>query len=113
MRSDRVEVLAPLLDDDGGLLQAVKDFAVQALVAQLAVERFAVAVFPWAAGRNVERLCSEFCEPTAYDLGRHLRTVVGSNVLRNPSGEHHVGHRLDNAKTVDTTSHADGPDIPA
>ena len=43
-------MLAPLLDDDGGLLQAAKDFAVQALVAQLAVERIAVAVFPGLSG---------------------------------------------------------------
>ena len=29
MRSDRVVVLAPLLDDDGGLLQAVEDLTVR------------------------------------------------------------------------------------
>jgi hypothetical protein len=45
-----VEVFAPLLDDDSDLLHAVKDFTVQAFVAQLAVEGFAAAVFPWAPG---------------------------------------------------------------
>jgi hypothetical protein len=33
MRSDRVVVLSPLLDDDLRFLQAVEDFAVQQLIA--------------------------------------------------------------------------------
>lgn len=56
MWSDRVVVLAPLLDDDCGLLQAVEDFAVEAFVAELAIEGLAVAILPWAAGSYVERL---------------------------------------------------------
>lgn len=71
MRSDRVEVLAPLLDNDSGFLQAVEDFTVQAFVAQFAVEGFAVAVFPWASGCNVECLRTQLREPVAHDLGRH------------------------------------------
>jgi hypothetical protein len=82
MRSDRVVVLAPLLDDDGGLLQAVEDFAVEAFVAELAVEGLAVAILPWAAGSYVERLRPQRCEPVAYDLCRHLRAVVRPDVLR-------------------------------
>src|SRR5271155_4319837 len=35
MRPDRVVLIAPLLDDDGGFLQAVEDFSVEAFVAQL------------------------------------------------------------------------------
>jgi hypothetical protein len=33
VRSDRVVVLSPLLDDNLGFLQAVEDFAVQQLIA--------------------------------------------------------------------------------
>ena len=50
MRSDGVVVLAPLLDDDTCLLEAVEDFSVEALVAQLSVEGLAIAVLPRAAG---------------------------------------------------------------
>lgn len=56
-------MVAPLLDDDSSLLQTVEDFPVEAPVAQLAVEGFAVAILPGTAGLDVERLCSERCEP--------------------------------------------------
>lgn len=75
MRSDRVVVLAPLLDDDGGLLQAVEDFAVQAFITQFAIEGLAVAVLPRAARFDVKRGCSEPREPVAYNLRRHLRPL--------------------------------------
>ena len=100
-------MVPPLFDDDFCLLQAVKDFAVEALVTQLAVEGFAVAILPGTAGLDVERLCSERCEPTAYDLCGHLRAVVRSDMLRNASGEHYVGHRFKDAEAVDPTRHPD------
>ena len=40
MRSNGVVVLPPLLDHDLCLVQAVEDFSVEQLVAQLPVERF-------------------------------------------------------------------------
>jgi hypothetical protein len=113
VRSDRVVVLAPLLDDDNGLLQAVEDFTVQAFVAQLSVEGFAIAVLPGTAGLDVERLCAELCEPAAHNPGGHLRTVVGPNVFRHAPGEHHVGHGLDDAEAVDATSHPDRQAFPS
>ena len=61
MRPYRVEVIAPLLDHDLGLLQAVEDFLVETLVTQLAVEGFTIAVLPWTAGLDVERLGAELC----------------------------------------------------
>jgi len=100
-------MVAPLLDDDTSLLQTVEDFPVEALVAQLAVEGFAIAILPGTAGLDVERLYSERCEPTAHDLCSHLRAVVRPDVLRDASGEHHVGHRLNDAEAVDPTSYLD------
>jgi hypothetical protein len=50
----------------------------------MSVEGLAVALSPWAAGRYVERLRTQFCEPVAYDLGRRLLAVVGSNAFRRP-----------------------------
>jgi hypothetical protein len=51
---------------------------------RMSVEGLAVALSPWAAGRYVERLRTQFCEPVAYDLGRRLLAVVGSNAFRRP-----------------------------
>ena len=65
-------MVAPLLDDDSRLLQTVEDFPVEALVAQLAVERFAVAIFPVTAGLDVERAL----RITAHDLCG-LRAIAG------------------------------------
>ena len=46
VRPDGVVVFAPALDQDLRLQQRVEDFAVEQLVAQLAVEALAVAVLP-------------------------------------------------------------------
>jgi len=54
MRTPGVGVHAPPLDDDLSFLQRVGDLAVQTLVPQLAVERFAVAVFPGLPGNTRE-----------------------------------------------------------
>ena len=105
-------MVAPLLDDDSSLLQAVEDFPVEALVAQLAVEGFAVAILPGTTGLDVERLCSKRREPTAYDLCGHLRAVVRPNMFRDASGEYHVGHRLKDAEAVDPTRHPDRQAFP-
>lgn len=56
MRSDGVVLIAPLLEDDSSLLQTVEDFLIEAFVAQLAVEGLAIAVLPWTARLDVERL---------------------------------------------------------
>jgi hypothetical protein len=55
VRTDGVVLIAPLLDDDPSLVQAVEDFLVEAFVAQLSVEGFAIAVLPWTARLDLER----------------------------------------------------------
>src|SRR5271169_2580512 len=112
MRPDRVVLIAPLLDDDGGFLQAVEDFSVEAFVAQLAIKRFTVAVLPRTSGFDVERLGAKCCEPAAHDLCSHLRTVVRADVVRHAPFEHHIGHCLDDPKAVDATSHSDRQAFP-
>jgi hypothetical protein len=46
--------VAPLLDEDLDFLEAVEDFTIEQLVPQLAVEAFAIAVLPRAAGLDIE-----------------------------------------------------------
>ena len=76
MRSNGVVVLPPLLDHDLCLVQAVEDFSVEQLVAQLPVERFAVAVLPGAAGGDVGSLGADRGDPVAQGDGDELRAVV-------------------------------------
>ena len=61
MRTYGVEVPPPGLDQDLGLGQAEEDLAVEQLIAQLAVEAFAVAVLPGAAGLDGKRGFSTAC----------------------------------------------------
>ena len=107
MRSNGVVVVAPLADDDLGFFQAVEDLAVQQLIAQLAVEAFAVTVLSGASRFDVEGLRAHACQPLAYDLRRHLRTVVGTDVLWDAACEHDVGHCLQNTKAVDPARNSD------
>ena len=103
---------APLLDDDGGLLQAVEDFTVEAFVAKLAIEALAVAVFPRAARFDVECFGSQLGEPAADHLGCHLGAVIRSDVFGNTALDHHVGHGLDDGKAVDAAGNPDRQTFP-
>lgn len=60
-------MFAPLLDDDGGLLQAVEDLAIEKLVTQLAVEGLAIAILPGASGFGIER--------SGTNVANQLRTI--------------------------------------
>ena len=112
VRADGVVVVAPLLDDDLGFLEAVEDFPVEQLVAQLAVEALAVAVLPGTAGFDVERLGSDISKPLTHDLGRHLRAIVGTDVFGDAADQHHIGHRFQDTEAVDPAGHPDRQTLP-
>ncbi len=59
MRPNRVVVDAPPLYEHLCFSQRVEDFSVEQLIAQLAVERFAVAVLPGTPRRDVNSLRAE------------------------------------------------------
>ena len=85
MRSDRVVVFTPLLDDDLGFLEAVEDFAVEQLIAQLRVVALAIAVIPRAARLDERGLCADGRDPLPHGLGDELRAVArreGRNLSR-------------------------------
>jgi len=105
--SNRIVVVAPLLDDDQCLLQAVEDFSVQQFIAQLVVEGFAVPILPGAVGFDVKGFGSDLGQPLAHDLGGHLWAVVGSDVFWDTARQHDIGHRLDDAEAVDPASNTD------
>lgn len=69
MRPDGVVFPPPAFDEHLGLPERVEDLSFQQLVAELAVERFDVAVLPGTARFDVERLDVDPLEPLP-DLGR-------------------------------------------
>ena len=76
MRPCGIVVAPPDLDQDLRLAQIEEDFPRQQLVAQLAVEAFAVAVFPWAARLDVKRLHADAFEPIAQSCRNELWSVA-------------------------------------
>lgn len=53
MRTQCVEVNAPLLDQNSGFAQAVEQFAIEPLISELTVKALAIPVLPRAAWRDV------------------------------------------------------------
>ena len=82
MRSLGVVEVSPLLDQHLRLLECGEDFHVQALISELAVEAFVVAVLPGRAWRDEQLFDVQSREPLAHGLGDELRTVVRSDMLR-------------------------------
>ena len=82
MRSDRIVVPPPLLDQYLGLVERRELLACQQLVAELGVEALTVAVLPRAAWLNEERLHADPAEPLAHVSGHELWPIVRANVLR-------------------------------
>lgn len=107
MRSDGVVLSAPLLDDHSGFLQAVEDLLIEALVPEFAIEGLTITVLPWTAGLDVQRLRSQPGEPLTDDPGRHLCSIVRTDVFRDALGEHHIGQCFDDAEAIDAASNPD------
>ena len=63
MRSSGIVQPPPLLDEYDGLVQGVEDLTVQELVPQLAIETLVVAVLPWTARLDEQRLHTEPGQP--------------------------------------------------
>lgn len=79
MRKHRVVVLAPLLDDNLRVVEAVEDVTVSKLVWRFVIEAFAISILPWRAGLDVEVFSSDGFKPVAKDLRGHLRPKAHRN----------------------------------
>lgn len=76
MWPDSVVVAAPGFDQDLCLSQSVKDLPIQELITHRAIERLTVAILPWAAGCDVERLHADLRQPLLDGIGDELGAVV-------------------------------------
>jgi hypothetical protein len=68
--------VSPLLKDDLRFQEAAKEFPVQALVAQLVVEAFDVAVFPRAARFDVDGFDPVLLQPVLDRIGDEFRPAA-------------------------------------
>jgi hypothetical protein len=73
-----VVTMAPLLDQDLGLLQGVKDLEVQEFVPELAVEALAVAVLPGTAGLDEQRADFQPGQPSTMAAERSISMASSS-----------------------------------
>src|SRR5580698_519546 len=91
----RVVFHAPPLRQNLCLLERVKDLAIQELIAQLSIETFTVPVLPWTSRFDIQRPRAHSPQPLPQLLGDELRPIVGTNVLRDSSHQHHVRQGFD------------------
>ena len=82
MWPDGVVVAPPRLDQHSGLGEAVEDLSVKQLVTQRAIEALVVAVLPWRAWRDVERVHADLPKPFLDCGGDELAAVVRSDMGR-------------------------------
>jgi hypothetical protein len=83
VQSDVVVVNAPAFSLYTQFFDGVEDFAIQKLVAQFAVERFAVAVLPGRAGRDLHCFCAGVGKPLTQVFSHELRAVDRTTTLWN------------------------------
>ena len=76
MRSDLIVLPEPGIDCDLSLFGGVKPFLVEDFFSQGPVKAFVVAVFPWAAGIDLDRRYSNFSEPFLKMFGNELAAVI-------------------------------------
>jgi len=88
-------MLPPHLNHHPSLIGRVKDLAVQAFIAELPIERFAVAVLPGASRLDIQRPGADRLKPLPHPLGCHLSTVVGTHVLGHAVLQHALAQSLD------------------
>ena len=80
--SHRIVIPPPSLGKNFGLQQRIEDLPIQKLVSQFSVEGLDVAVFPWAARLDEQRLHTDPAQPLSDSDRCELRPIVRSNVIR-------------------------------
>lgn len=91
MRTNRVVVFAPFLDDDLGLFEGVKYLSVEQLVPEPGIEVLAIAIFPWRSRDDIGDLCPNSGNPVADSFGDELGSIVGMDEGRWPPQDEQIG----------------------
>lgn len=107
MRTHRVVVLAPFLDDDLGLFEGVKNLAVEKFVPEPCIEALAIAVFPRRPRDDIGGLRTDSGNPVAHSLRNELGSVVGTDEGRGPSQDEQIRQHVDHVDGVEFPLHPD------
>jgi hypothetical protein len=99
---------APALDQDLSLAERRENFSVEQLIAQLRIEALIVAILPWAAGFDIERLHADPAEPAAHRLGGEFAAIIGSYVFRRAMDGEQFGQAMQNIVGVQLARRDDG-----
>lgn len=83
MRAKCVVFHSPAFQDDPRFSETAKEFSVKALVAQLIMEAFDMAVFPGTAWLDGDRLDVTVTHPILDCIGDELRAIVAAQVFWN------------------------------
>lgn len=92
-RLGRVVVTPPRLDQHPGFSEGVENLAVQQLIPQRAVEALVVAVLPWRARGDVERLHADLPEPGLDGGGDELTAIVRPDMRGRTTLDEQLGQR--------------------
>ena len=84
MRPDTIVLLPPLLSNYPNLLKDIEDLSIQQLISKPAIEALNVSVLPRASRSDEEPSSTSPCEPASKRVDDELRTVVRTDVNRNP-----------------------------
>lgn len=108
MRADGVVVSPPCLDQDLGFGEAEEQLAIEQLVAQLAVEALAIAVFPRTSRFDIGGFGAYGGDPIAERAGNELRPIVGSDIGWWSVQDHQISQGLQHVGGVQFALHPDG-----
>ena len=90
-----IVIEAPTIDDPAGIFQASKQFTIQELVAEAAVEALNVAIFPGAPFGDEQGLHARLVQPARHRPSHELRTVVAPQVFGNATNSEQVAQHID------------------
>ena len=96
-----VVMAAPCLDQDLGLPEIEEDFPRQQFIPELGVEALAVAILPWAARLDIERLHADALQPVAESRRDELGSVVGTYMFRRPMPDEQLAQRVEDIPRVE------------
>ena len=113
MRTQGVEVNAPLLNEHPRFTQAVEQLPIEPLIPKLAVKALAIPVLPWAAWCDVGGVSAQALEPIPEYGGHKLWPVIASDEFRHTTLEHQIRQHINDINCLDGASHVKRQALPA
>ena len=107
MRSDLVVLAPEVFNQDLRIDSILESLQAQALISELAVERFVRSILPWLARFDVR--CIDVClrQPAQHGSGNELRSIVGPEMARGTVRADEPGEQLYDSCRSNATAEID------